>query len=694
MTNLIGQSLGRYHILEQLGEGGMAIVYKAYDTCLEADVAVKVIRTENLAPSVLERSLKRFEREAKALAKLTHPNIVKVMDYGEYEGMPYLVMEYLPGGTLKHKLGKPMAWREAVQLILPVAEALDYAHSQNLIHRDVKPSNILLTERGQPMLTDFGIAKILDLEETQDLTGTSAAVGTPEYMAPEQATAKTVDHRVDIYASGIVLYEMLTGRKPFTADTPMAILIKHTTEPLPRPRQFAPHLPDEMEKILIKALAKQPEDRYQSFREMTKAMAAFYEKREQPTRMEFPAKQKVDTNEPIPKAPTRLHFTPTRALLFGMAGIFILAVFFFSRIWADPPATDKTSVTSILSTQISAPTQLHEQNSLSTETIPPPVSTMHVESNKITFLASEESGKKVYIYDLLSEELSTLNDQPLSIINYSWPPVNGQFVYTTRPGSDWGDIVIFNLNTGAQTKLTDNVGQYDSPTLSSNGEDILLEAYTGTFRGLNDGTTSLKLLGTGGGNMQQLLFFNTYESLHCFFWSGDNQRILYWRAEDIWVINRDGSEIVNLTKNGGVQHCAQFSPIAHNQIAVIMRPRPGEPRDIFLINIADSSSQQLTSGIIPIGSSNGDLSWSPNGKHISLVIDNRLTIVDVFTGEFKSLITPFISASTNQISWFPDGKSLAFISNGNIYTIAIDGSNLKQNTKDSIVRTAISWIQP
>jgi len=265
MSNLIGQSLGRYHILEQLGEGGMAIVYKAYDTRLESDVAVKVIRTENLAPSILERALKRFEREAKALAKLTHSNIVKVLDYGEYEGKPYLVMPFLPGGTLKEQLkGKPMPWQEAARLLIPVARALAYAHSEGMIHRDVKPSNILITKTGDPMLTDVGIAKIIDEEITVDLTGTSAAVGTPEYMAPEQVTSKTVDQRADIYALGVVFYEMVTGHKPFTADTPMAVLFKHASEPLPRPRSFVPNLPDSVERILIKALAKKKEDRYQS----------------------------------------------------------------------------------------------------------------------------------------------------------------------------------------------------------------------------------------------------------------------------------------------------------------------------------------------------------------------------------------------------------------------------------------------
>ena len=250
MTNLIGQSLGRYHILEQLGEGGMATVYKAYDTRLERNVAIKVIRTDVYGSSVLERILKRFEREAKALARLSHPNIVKVHDYGEYEGAPYLVMEYLPGGTLKQKLGKPIRWQDAARLIILLARAMEFAHQRGVVHRDVKPSNILITESGEPMLSDFGVAKIFDEEATVDLTGTSATVGTPEYMAPEQVVSKSVDHRADIYALGVVFYEMVTGRKPYLADTPMAVLFKHASEPLPLPKSFVPDLPDDVENPL------------------------------------------------------------------------------------------------------------------------------------------------------------------------------------------------------------------------------------------------------------------------------------------------------------------------------------------------------------------------------------------------------------------------------------------------------------
>jgi tRNA A-37 threonylcarbamoyl transferase component Bud32 len=271
MSNLTGQTIGRYHILEQLGEGGMATVYKAYDTRLERDVAIKVIRRDAFPPNQLDHILKRFEREAKALARLAHPNIVGVIDYGEHEGAPYLVMVYLRGGTLKQRLGKPVAWQEAAQMLTPIAEALEYAHENHIVHRDIKPANILLTEKGQPMLTDFGIAKLLEGSETQTLTGTGAAIGTPEYMAPEQWTGQAVAQS-DIYSLGVVLYELVTGRKPYIADTPAAVFLKQVSDPLPRPKFFMPGLPDAVEHVLLKALAKKPEDRYQSIGEFATAL--------------------------------------------------------------------------------------------------------------------------------------------------------------------------------------------------------------------------------------------------------------------------------------------------------------------------------------------------------------------------------------------------------------------------------------
>jgi serine/threonine-protein kinase len=363
LTNLIGHSLGRYHILEQLGEGGMATVYKAYDTRLETNVAVKVIRTDNLAPSVLEHSLKRFEREAKALARLTHPNIVKVTDYGEYDGKPYLVMPYLPGGTLKLRLGRPIQWQHAARLLLPIARALDYAHRQNMIHRDVKPSNILITADSEPMLTDFGIAKILDEENTMELTGSGVTVGTPEYMAPEQVTGKSIDHRADIYALGIVFYEMVTGRRPFLADTPVAVLFKQASAPLPRPRQFVPDLPQIVENILIKALAKNPDERYQD-------MAAFsvaLEKLAMGQRVEIPGAHTTTSSrnksETARLAPVQRHFqndlvgiVMVGVLLLCLLGAATGLIFKDELLAALSPGNGSTSVPTLVPQATSLPT--------------------------------------------------------------------------------------------------------------------------------------------------------------------------------------------------------------------------------------------------------------------------------------------------------------------------------------------------
>lgn len=272
MQNLIGQSLGRYHIIEQLGQGGMATVYKAFDTRLEREVAVKIIRSELFGSAIFERILKRFEREAKAMARLSHPNIVKVLDYGDHDGSPYLVMELLSGGTLKDLLVSPMPYPQAACLLEPVARGLSYAHNQCILHRDIKPSNILITHEGIPVLTDFGIAKLLDVEEGHTLTGTGVGIGTPEYMAPEQGLGQEANGRADVYSLGVVFYELVTGHKPYSADTPLAVLLKQVNDPLPSPSYYIHDLPESVERVIYKALAKIPEDRYQSMSEFADAL--------------------------------------------------------------------------------------------------------------------------------------------------------------------------------------------------------------------------------------------------------------------------------------------------------------------------------------------------------------------------------------------------------------------------------------
>ncbi|MCB2160550.1 protein kinase [bacterium] len=267
-----GKNIGRYHILEPLGEGGMAQVYKAIDLQLDRDVAIKFLRTDS---KNIEVNRKRFEIEAKSLAKLKHPNIVTVLDFGEFEGQPYLVMEYIEGGSLKEQAFEKLTWRDAAVLLVPIADALSYAHDQKIVHRDVKPANILITKDGRPLLTDFGVAKLLESEDTLDLTGTSVGIGTPAYLAPEQGHGKSIDHRSDMYALGIVFYELVTGRKPFQADTPFAVVLKHMSDPLPSPREFGVRLPGNVENFLFRILAKDPGDRFKDLNEVHEFLKAF-----------------------------------------------------------------------------------------------------------------------------------------------------------------------------------------------------------------------------------------------------------------------------------------------------------------------------------------------------------------------------------------------------------------------------------
>ena len=267
MDALIGKTLGPYQIVERIGRGGMATVYKAYQPALDRKVAIKVLPAHLAeAPGFAQR----FQREARAVARLEHPNILAVYDFGRQGDLSYLVMRYVEGGTLKDLLGKRLPLERVAELVSEIADALDYAHERGVVHRDVKPSNVLLDPQGRALLTDFGVARIV--EETQQITGTGVGVGTPAYMSPEQGKGKPVDGRSDVYSLGVMLYEMLTGQVPYQAETPIAVVLKHINDPLPIPRQVNPAIPEAVERVVLKALAKEPEDRHQTAGEMAKAL--------------------------------------------------------------------------------------------------------------------------------------------------------------------------------------------------------------------------------------------------------------------------------------------------------------------------------------------------------------------------------------------------------------------------------------
>ena len=274
MENWIGKKIGRYEIQELLGQGGMALVFKVFDSKLERYAALKVIRRESFPPDTYNKLRRRFEIEARAMAKLTHPAIAKVYEYGEFEQFPYLIMELIEGGSLKEKLGQPLPEKESAAFLSAISDGLNYAHKNGILHRDVKPSNILIRKDGSPVLTDFGIAKMIEDSGTSGgtLTETGMGLGTPEYMAPEQSMGMKVDDRADQYSLGVVLYEMLTGRKPYTGQTPMEVLVNQHKEELPDPKKINPSLSHKAVGIIRKCLEKNPEDRYENMNDFTEAL--------------------------------------------------------------------------------------------------------------------------------------------------------------------------------------------------------------------------------------------------------------------------------------------------------------------------------------------------------------------------------------------------------------------------------------
>jgi serine/threonine protein kinase len=266
--DLIGKTLkGQYEILEEVGRGGMATVYRARQKSMNRIVAVKVLPRHFLHdPGFYER----FEREVDVISHLEHPHILPIYDYGQDESVPYIVMRFLGGGSMEQLIRRGKSIVEDLEKpIRQIALALDYAHQQGIIHRDLKPGNIMLDEAGNAYLSDFGIARVLGSE----LTG-SMIVGTPAYMSPEQANGFPIDARSDIYALGVVMFELITGREPYQAETPMAVLLKHINEPMPPITQYRDDIPNAIEDVIIKATAKNPKDRFASAGDLAKAFSA------------------------------------------------------------------------------------------------------------------------------------------------------------------------------------------------------------------------------------------------------------------------------------------------------------------------------------------------------------------------------------------------------------------------------------
>ncbi|MCQ3938295.1 MAG: hypothetical protein DPW18_14785 [Chloroflexi bacterium] len=443
---MVPEKIGRYEIKSELGRGGFATVYRAYDPRFEREVAIKFLPPELIHADPQFRL--RFEREAKIIAQLEHPSIVPVYDVGEENNQPYFVMRYMGGGSLSERIKEhTFTIEEALKVLEQIAPGLDEAHSKGIIHRDLKPANILFTNKNVPLISDFGIAKFSQAE-AGNVTG-SAIIGTPAYMAPEQAAGEAVDGRADVYALGVILYEMLIGKQPYKADTPLGLALKHITEPVPRILEANPNLPAWMEKVISTAMAKDPDDRFSTAVEMVETIKAFL-RGENPN-----IRRSGDTLKVSPynqtavakKGRVQRKRSPVPAILGGLllAGLIGGGAFLFLNAGQFPftieaPASTSTSEPS---TATSAPLLEATATISITETVIP-TETQHAApalpviggADKIAFLRNND----IYVMNVDGSDLQQVTTDGAAKFNLQWLPDGKTILYLTGKTARTVDI--------------------------------------------------------------------------------------------------------------------------------------------------------------------------------------------------------------------------------------------------------------
>lgn len=668
---LVGKKLGSYEIRTLLGKGGMSTVYLAYQPSMDRTVVVKVLPPEFLHDHTF---LQRFQNEARTVAKLEHINILPVYDVGEDNGIPYIVMRYLPGGTLADLLADHLPDNTTIAHILQqIGSALDYAHARGIIHRDLKPSNVLLDSAGNAYLADFGIARMM--AEASNLTG-SRVVGTPSYVAPEQVKkGEVVTQSADIYALGVLAYEMLTGEPPYRDEDATKTLMAHVMEPVPSVRDIDPNVPSAIDAVVQRALAKRPEDRFptagafaEAFRQAVDNNTVLSNppllgEETQPRGVTNPPPRRQPDRPAVPPRPgsgiprnagfVRGDSTPypTRrpigfpvwlivpvVLIALLGGVLIVALALtggdFNRFFIlFAPAPTRTPWPTVTPTG----GVVESTNGASTTApavLPPPSG-----GDRLVFASNRTGNFDLYLIDIDGSNLRQITNTEGPDFDPRWSPDGRQIIYAARvTQADTADLWIMDADGSNPVQLTNSPDMDEvDPDISPNGLFI-------AFASNRSGNFDIYTMSIDGTNVQQIT--NDVADEVSPRWSPDGALIAYYagtynqtETSDLYIIASQGGVPNRLTQNDAIPDLWVDWARSGAEIAFTSgQGLGGDQRAIFTMPLG-GAAKQLTEGQIH----DDDPTWSPDGTRIAFDSNRQgdgvydLFIVDVATGNVSQL---------------------------------------------------------
>jgi serine/threonine protein kinase len=744
--NLIGMTINGYEILSQVGQGGMATVFLARQQSMDRNVALKFLPKQFMNDDTY---LQRFEQEVKIVSQLEHRNIVPVYDYGEHEGQPYIAMRYMPAGSVDdlQRQGR-IPIERVLNIIEQIAPALDYAHNKDILHRDLKPSNILLDDGGGAFITDFGIARILSEQGTAITT--QGVVGTPSYMSPEQAQAHKLDGRSDVYSLGVMLFEMITGRRPFESDTPYSIAVMQVTTPPPSPRDYNDTVTSTVEKVILKALRKKPEKRYTTATELASALKLAIERpystHDTEPRMQPAAQQSTEpiappepqqfvrpimqpsypqggtsqASQPVNRNPSRsvsYSVRPVKAkpkgsnMLMGIAVGGIMGCALLAGIVIIVTlALGSLSNSTLPATTIVTPTQLQDDAQIDTSVITTSQAsrtTIDVDATLDTAqqtleARNAETDATLTAVALAHEatpptaipEFVPVGDRGTPTLNTALQSVRGKLIYFDQrfDSDDNGsfEVVSVNLDTWIDTQLTSDLSDNTYPQSSPDGRWI-------AFQSDRDGDFDIYVVNVVGGQLRKITENSVWDRLPA--WSSDSEWVIYSsdvRGDgtfDLYRGRADGSDNQVVYSDGRRNSHARYSSDGRYLVFTSgTELRDATTWEIMLYDTQTQIATFLTDNDVRDSSP----SFSPDGTRILFITT---------TGEGTAVATMNLEGTEHRIlydgvgnnwdaSYSPDGQFIVVTSSiendDQLFLMEADGSNIQQIT--SAGGAYASWI--